>query len=52
MLKVRECGGALNLSGAEEEIRSRRLELSVHDVACPGGHATTGSLVISTGFCV
>jgi hypothetical protein len=52
MSQVRECGRSLSLAGAEEEGRSRSLELSVNQVARPGGHATTGSLVISTGFCV
>jgi hypothetical protein len=50
MSQVRECCRALSLGAAEDEIRARSLELYVHEVARSGGHATTGSLVISTGF--
>jgi hypothetical protein len=52
MSQVYECGRALSLAAAAEEIRSRSFELYVQEVARPGGHATTGSPVISTGFYV
>jgi hypothetical protein len=52
MFQERESCRALGLGAADEKGRSRRLELPVHEVLRPGGLATTGRLVICTGFFV